>query len=47
MQDTLWRKIYGAGVSTEAVGLPDTFSICQHLARPGSQVANIGMQVIV
>ena len=33
----------GVDVSIEAVGLPDTFNICQHIVRPGGHVANIGV----
>lgn len=33
----------GVDVSIEAVGLPDTFNICQNIIRPGGHVANIGV----
>lgn len=33
----------GVDVAIEAVGLPDTFSICQDIVRPGGHVANIGV----
>lgn len=33
----------GVDVSIEAVGLPDTFNICQNIVRPGGRVANIGV----
>ncbi len=33
----------GVDVSIEAVGLPDTFNICQNIVRPGGHVANIGV----
>jgi alcohol dehydrogenase len=33
----------GVDVSIEAVGLPDTFDICQNIVRPGGHLANIGV----
>lgn len=33
----------GVDVSIEAVGLPDTFNICQEIVRPGGNVAVIGV----
>lgn len=33
----------GVDVSIEAVGLPDTFNICQNIVRPGGHLANIGV----
>lgn len=33
----------GVDVSIEAVGIPDTFNICQNIVRPGGHVANIGV----
>jgi alcohol dehydrogenase len=33
----------GVDVAIEAVGLPQTFDICQHIVRPGGHIANIGV----
>lgn len=33
----------GVDVSIEAVGIPDTFDICQNIVRPGGHLANIGV----
>ena len=33
----------GVDVSIEAVGIPETFNICQNIVRPGGHVANIGV----
>jgi alcohol dehydrogenase len=33
----------GVDVAIEAVGVPDTFDICQRIVRPGGHVANIGV----
>ncbi len=33
----------GVDVAIEAVGLPQTFNICQNIVRPGGHVANIGV----
>ncbi|MEO6454694.1 MAG: zinc-dependent alcohol dehydrogenase family protein [Ginsengibacter sp.] len=33
----------GVDVSIEAVGIPDTFDICQSIVRPGGHLANIGV----
>ncbi len=33
----------GVDVSIEAVGLSDTFDICQNIIRPGGHIANIGV----
>lgn len=33
----------GVDVSIEAVGVPDTFNICQNIVRPGGHLANIGV----
>ncbi|GAA2673433.1 alcohol dehydrogenase catalytic domain-containing protein [Actinoplanes palleronii] len=33
----------GADVVMEAVGLPETFEMCQTLVRPGGRIANIGV----
>ncbi len=33
----------GVDVAMEAVGVPATFDICQHIVRPGGHVANIGV----
>lgn len=33
----------GADVVMEAVGLPETFEMCQGLVRPGGRIANIGV----
>ncbi|NYT64219.1 zinc-dependent alcohol dehydrogenase family protein [Alcaligenaceae bacterium] len=33
----------GVDVAIEAVGIPQTFDICQHIVRPGGHVANIGV----
>jgi alcohol dehydrogenase len=33
----------GVDVAIEAVGLPATFDICQHIVRPGGHIANIGV----
>jgi alcohol dehydrogenase len=34
---------YGADVTIEAVGIPETFEQCCALVRPGGHVANIGV----
>jgi alcohol dehydrogenase len=33
----------GVDVAIEAVGLPQTFDICQHIIRPGGHIANVGV----
>ena len=33
----------GVDVSIEAVGIPDTFDICQQIVAPGGHVANVGV----
>jgi len=33
----------GVDVAIEAVGLPATFDICQHILRPGGHLANVGV----
>ncbi|GAA4607451.1 alcohol dehydrogenase [Actinoplanes octamycinicus] len=33
----------GADVVMEAVGVPETFELCQRLVRPGGRIANIGV----
>jgi alcohol dehydrogenase len=33
----------GVDVAIEAVGIPDTFDICQNIVRPGGHLANIGV----
>jgi len=33
----------GVDVSIEAVGIPDTFDICQNIVRPGGHLANVGV----
>jgi alcohol dehydrogenase len=33
----------GVDVAMEAVGIPDTFDICQQIVAPGGHVANIGV----
>ncbi|HMJ47723.1 MAG TPA: zinc-dependent alcohol dehydrogenase family protein [Ferruginibacter sp.] len=33
----------GVDVSIEAVGIPDTFDICQNILRPGGHLANVGV----
>lgn len=33
----------GVDVAIEAVGIPQTFDICQRIVRPGGQIANIGV----
>jgi alcohol dehydrogenase len=33
----------GVDVAVEAVGIPETFDICQHVVAPGGHVANIGV----
>ena len=33
----------GVDVSIEAVGIPDTFDICQNIVRPGGDLANVGV----
>ncbi|HEX9503514.1 MAG TPA: zinc-dependent alcohol dehydrogenase family protein [Patescibacteria group bacterium] len=33
----------GVDVSIEAVGIPATFDICQHIVRPGGHIANVGV----
>ena len=33
----------GVDVSIEAVGIPDTFDICQHIVRPGGHIAVVGV----
>ena len=34
---------YGVDVAVEAVGVPETFSMCTRLVRPGGTVANVGV----
>lgn len=34
---------YGADVTVEAVGKPETFELCTSLVRPGGRVANVGV----
>lgn len=33
----------GVDVAIEAVGLPQTFDICQYIVRPGGHIANVGV----
>ena len=33
----------GVDVAIEAVGVPATFDICQHIVRPGGLIANVGV----
>lgn len=33
----------GVDVAIEAVGVPDTFDICQNIVRPGGHIANVGV----
>ena len=33
----------GVDVVIEAVGIPATFDICQHIVRPGGHIANVGV----
>ncbi|MCO6439536.1 MAG: zinc-dependent alcohol dehydrogenase family protein [Nitrococcus mobilis] len=33
----------GVDVAIEAVGIPETFDICQRLVRPGGHIANVGV----
>jgi len=33
----------GVDVAMEAVGIPETFEVCQHIVRPGGHIANIGV----
>lgn len=33
----------GVDVAIEAVGVPQTFDICQHIVRPGGHIANVGV----
>jgi len=33
----------GVDVAIEAVGLPDTFDICQSIVKPGGHIANVGV----
>ncbi|MBC7848457.1 MAG: zinc-dependent alcohol dehydrogenase family protein [Chitinophagaceae bacterium] len=33
----------GVDVAIEAVGIPDTFDICQRIVRPGGHLANVGV----
>ena len=33
----------GVDVAIEAVGIPETFNVCQQIVRPGGHVANIGV----
>jgi Threonine dehydrogenase and related Zn-dependent dehydrogenases len=33
----------GVDVAIEAVGVPATFDICQHIVRPGGHIANVGV----
>ena len=33
----------GVDVSIEAVGIPETFNICQNIVRPGGHIANVGV----
>lgn len=39
------KKIVGDGVDVaiEAVGLPATWDICQHIVKPGAHIANVGV----
>ena len=43
--DAVLRLTRGVGVDVaiEAVGIPDTFDICQQIVAPGGRVANIGV----
>jgi alcohol dehydrogenase len=34
---------YGVDVAIEAVGIPDTFTACTKMVRPGGHVANVGV----
>ncbi|MDB5190614.1 MAG: Alcohol dehydrogenase GroES domain protein [Segetibacter sp.] len=46
-EDAVRRIIFetkdGVDVAIEAVGIPDTFDICQNIVRPGGHLANIGV----
>ena len=33
----------GADVAIEAVGIPQTWNICQHIVKPGGHIANVGV----
>lgn len=33
----------GVDVAIEAVGIPATFDVCQHIIRPGGHIANVGV----
>lgn len=33
----------GVDVAIEAVGVPTTFDVCQHIIRPGGHIANVGV----
>ncbi len=33
----------GVDVAIEAVGIPQTFDVCQHIVRPGGHIANVGV----
>ncbi|HWL27539.1 MAG TPA: zinc-dependent alcohol dehydrogenase family protein [Burkholderiaceae bacterium] len=43
VEQTLSRTQGGADVAIEAVGLPETFDICQRVVRPGGHIANVGV----
>ncbi len=33
----------GVDVAIEAVGVPQTFDVCQNIVRPGGHIANVGV----
>lgn len=43
--DTIMKLTDGEGVDVamEAVGIPETFHVCQRIVRPGGHIANIGV----
>ncbi len=41
-----WTDQRGVDVAIEAVGLPETFGICQKIIAPGGHIANIGVHGI-
>lgn len=43
VQKVLDQTKDGVDVAIEAVGIPQTFDICQHIVRPGGHIANVGV----
>ena len=42
-QVTAMTDGFGVDVAIEAVGIPDTFTACTRMVRPGGHVANVGV----